>query len=254
MERKIFLLLSLLACLLCACTPRHHSKIELQVENAHKRSVVLFEIDAEKGAVLVDSLRVKKQKVSFVVPTEDLHVYALFTPNAKTPLVLAPLPGESLRLITNYDSLTACARLVHDSLSPVNAAWIAWQKKVLNAEKELEQIEKTWLEKRYELRNTDSLYAACSGQVRNILECMQQDARKYCMENTHNLTPILLVNKNVGRHSLFNFNNAEDLAFLRLCADSILKQYPENSHAQRFQFQTALAQSRLKQETLSSLE
>lgn len=254
MERKIFLLLSLLACLLCACTPRHHSKIELQVENAHKRSVALFEIDAEKGAVLVDSLRVKKQKVSFVIPAEGLHVYALLTPTVKTPLVLAPLPSESLRIATNYDSLTACARLVHDSLSPVNAVWIAWQKKVLNAEKQLKKIENLWLAKRYELRNTDSLHTACSRQIQDILAGLRQEARQLCMENTHSLVPVLVVNKNVGRHPLFDFRNAEDLAFLNACADSILKQYPENSHAQRFHFQTALAQSRLKQEELSPLE
>ncbi|MCM1531506.1 MAG: hypothetical protein NC048_02420 [Bacteroides sp.] len=231
-----------------ACKSEPHKVAELSVANAQGRALALFEISDEKGAVFVDSIYpAKRRNNEFIFPCEDMHIYALFAHGSENPLVLLPMPDERLHLHTSYDSLVSDANICDGISAPVNQAVIDYQKRLLQTESLIENTERLWMANRYKVRNADSLHEACSLRINSLLENIHHEAMKLCSRNTNNLIPVFIVNKTVGSHALFNLEDGGDIAFLKACADSMVKHLPGNGHAARFRFNVERAANRLKQ-------
>ncbi len=247
--KRISLILAVLAALLLAsCQSEPRKKAELNVSGSQGRALALFEISDERGAVFVDSVYPAKRHADlYSFPCENLHIYALFFQGTKEPLVLLPMPDEDLRLNTSYASPVTDAELDRTSVSPANQAGIAYQQAVLQTEAQIGWTEQDWIENRYVVKNADSLHEACTQRIDSLLSEIRRQAMQLCRQHTDNLLPVFIINKTVANRMLFDMENAQDLAFLKACADSMVKAMPENGHAARLLFNIERAANRLEQ-------
>lgn len=251
MKRLSFLLSGFAALLLAGCHSEPPQKAELSVTGAQGRALALFEISEEKGAVFVDSLYPSKRHADlYSFPCEERHIYALFFQGTKEPLVLLPMPNEDLRLSTSYSSPVADAEVCEPSASPVNQAGIAYQQRVLQTETQIGLTEQDWILNRYSVKNTDSLHEACTRRIDSLFRAMRQEAMQLCRQHNDNLLPVFIIHKTVANRMLFDMENGQDLAFLKACADSMVKAMPENGHAARLLFNIERAANRLEQDRI----
>ncbi|MCM1170148.1 MAG: hypothetical protein NC324_09470 [Bacteroides sp.] len=249
MEKRVLSLLSagLAAVFLFTCRPRPQNVAELIVSGAQGRALALFEI-SEKGPVFIDSLYpVKRKDDNYAFSYTDLRIYALFARGGEKPLVLLPTPEEKVHLHACYDSLVSGAGFCDISNSPTIQTAVDYQQRVLAAEERIEDIRRHWLLNRYKVKDADSLHTVCRLRIDSILSDIRHEAMRLCQQNTYNLIPVFIANKNVAEHTLFDLENGGDVAFLRVLTDSMLRHLPDNGHARRMLFNVERAENRLKQ-------
>lgn len=250
---RIFLLALWIAAGAClgGCARKPHTVTELHVPDARGHALALFEIDAAKGAVFIDSLYPKDDgKVSLRLPVQEPHIFAILTPASSKPLTLLPLAEEAFVLHLDYDALVSRARMEENAPSPVNRASIAYQQQVARTERRIDSIENHWMEERYVCANVDSLHKACVSAIEDLTADLRQEAERLCLRYTHTLLPVFVINRTAGGKTLFDLENRQDLDFLGKCAEEMNRNLPGNSHVERLLFHIARAGNHLERKEL----
>ena len=252
MSRTIFLFLLLF--LAVSCT-RRTPGVELELNGGAGRAVAFWEISADEGPVFLDSVRLDKQGHGQVyVPKNGEGMYALQSGKGQQNLLVLFLPqspAAPLSLQADFDNLVSTARIAspHDTLAHTA---LLYQQMLLEAQDEIHKTENLWAENRYLVRNVDSLYEACVQNINTMQETMRTVAQELCTENTHNLLPVFMVNKQLAGKDLFDMESGQDIAFLLDCAQRMQEQQPDNAHVRRFLTTLRRAQANQRQRTLNS--
>ncbi len=244
--------------LLCACGKQPSQTVELNISHARKRALALFELKADQGAVLLDSLRPDKNGVCrFRVPCDSLRIYLLASSGNEHFLCLTPMPHQDLRISANYDSLVSSATVqpipATDSLCP-SLILLAYQQQIAQAERTIRFYTDIWMENRYQSTQVDSLHEACTRAIDSVMDTLRQEARRLCRQNTANLIPVVVINKAIGNRRVLDLSEPETLAFLLDCTKQMQRHNPQNPHVKRLMFQLARIDSYRKQEEIRLLE
>ncbi|MDE5610351.1 MAG: hypothetical protein K2I66_08215 [Bacteroidales bacterium] len=166
-------------------------------------------------------------------------------------LFLPPSPASPLSLQADFDNLIPTARItsLRDTLAQTA---LIYQQMLLEAQDEIHKTENLWAENRYLTHNVDSLYEACVSNINITQETIRTVAQELCSENTHNLLPVFMVNKQLAGKDLFDMESEQDIAFLLDCAQRMQEQQPNNPHVRRFLTTLRRAQANQRQRTLNS--
>ncbi len=245
--------LTLLFLLAVSCT-RKTPGVELELNGGADRAVAFWEISAEEGAVFIDSVRLDKQGRGRVyLPKDGEGMYALQSGKGEENLLvlfLPPSPTHPLSLQADFTPLVPTARITTPQDTLAQTALI-YQQMLLQAQDEIHKTEELWAENRYTTRNVDSLYEVCVQNINAMQETMRTVVQELCGENTHNLLPVFMVNKQLAGKDLFDMENGQDLSFLLDCAQRMQEQQPDNAHVRRFLTTLRRAQAAQRQRTLN---
>ena len=237
-----------------SCT-RKTPSVELELNGGAGRAVAFLEISADKGPVFLDSVRLDKQGRGHVyVPKNGEGMYALQSGKGQQNLLVlflsAQAPSAPLSLQADFDNLVSSAHISspHDTLAQTA---LIYQQMLLEAQEEIHKTENLWAENRYKTHNVDSLYEACVFNINITQETIRTVAQELCTENTHNLLPVFMVNKQLAGKDLFDMESEQDIAFLLDCAQRMQEQQPDNPHVRRFLTTLRRAQANQRQRTLN---
>lgn len=239
--------------LLAVSCSRRTPGVELELNGGAGRAVAFWEISADNGAVFVDSVRLDKQGRGRVyLPKGGQGMYALQSGKGEENLLVLFLPSSSapLSLQADFDNLVSTARIA-SPLDTLAQTALMYQQMLIEAQNEIHKAENLWAENRYLTHNVDSLYDACVFNINIAKESIRTVAQELCMENTHNLLPIFMVNKQLAGKDLFDMESEQDIAFLLNCAQMMQEQQPENAHVRRFLTTLRRAQANQRQRTLN---
>lgn len=239
--------------LLAVSCSRRTPGVELELNGGAGRAMAFWEISADNGAVFVDSVRLDKQGRGRVyLPKGGQGMYALQSGKGEENLLVLFLPSSSapLSLQADFDNLVSTARIA-SPLDTLAQTALMYQQMLIEAQNEIHKAENFWAENRYLTHNVDSLYDACVLNINIAKESIRTVAQELCMENTHNLLPIFMVNKQLAGKDLFDMESEQDIAFLLNCAQMMQEQQPENAHVRRFLTTLRRAQANQRQRTLN---
>lgn len=239
--------------LLAVSCSRRTPGVELELNGGAGRAVAFWEISADEGAVFIDSVRLDKQGRGHVyVPKNGEGIYALQSGKGDENLLVLFLPASSapLSLQADFDHLVPSAHIT-SPLDTLAQTALLYQQMLLEAQNEIHKTENLWAENRYLTRNVDSLYEACVLNINITQETIRTVAQELCMENTHNLLPVFMVNKQLAGKDLFDMESEQDIDFLLNCAQMMQEQQPDNAHVRRFLTTLRRAQANQRQRTLN---
>lgn len=239
--------------LLAVSCSRRTPGVELELNGGAGRAVAFWEISADEGAVFIDSVRLDMQGRGHVyVPKNGEGIYALQSGKGDENLLVLFLPASSapLSLQADFDHLVPSAHIT-SPLDTLAQTALLYQQMLLEAQNEIHKTENLWAENRYLTRNVDSLYEACVLNINITQETIRTVAQELCMENTHNLLPVFMVNKQLAGKDLFDMESEQDIDFLLNCAQMMQEQQPDNAHVRRFLTTLRRAQANQRQRTLN---
>lgn len=239
--------------LLAVSCSRKTPCVEMELDNGAGRAVAFWEISADEGAVFIDSVRLDRQgRGRMYVPRHGEGMYALQSGKGEENLLVLFLPASSasLSLQADFNNLVPTAR-IPSPLDTLAQTALLYQQMLLEAQDEIHRTENVWADNRYRTRNVDSLYEACVFNINTTRETMRTVAQELCSENTHNLLPVFMVNKQLAGKDLFDMESEQDIAFLLNCARMMQEQQPRNAHVRRLLTTLRRAQANQRQRSLN---
>lgn len=230
-----------------SCVRTDQAPVELHLKGCNGRKLAFYEITAQDGAVFLDSIIPNTRGEARLFPPDDGEgMYSLHTQTANG-LVLLIEKEEKIVLTADFDSLletltVGCPNSGEKQESPETdsdcpaAMAVRYQQYLAQAENRIGQINRTWMENRYRIANPDSLHQDCIEQIDSLLNQAKMLAEDLCRKNTATLLPVLIANKQLGGHNVFDPENPRDLGFLLSCARDMKQKKPGNPHVERFLF------------------
>lgn len=240
--------------LMSSCKRPDRSSVELYLKGSQGRKLAFYEITVQEGAVFLDSLSANTHgRIRILLPENGNGMYTLHAENGNG-FVLLPEKEKRIVITADFDSLletvsVSCMesdrkertgncdrKLSQSSRECPTAIAVDYQKHLAQTEKQIEEINRNWMENRYRISQPDSLHEACIRQVDSLLARTKSIAEDICRKNTSSLLPVLITNKQLAGRNLFDLENSRDLAFLLSCARKMKQSQEGNPHAERFLF------------------
>lgn len=256
----IFGLLTAVSCRRAA--PERETRLEVRLQGGAGHGLTLYEMRANVGTVIVETLRLDKTGAGvFRFATDSLSLYVLqaepisdtraadgpalngaapvspatdATAGLDNRLVLFPTAGDRLQLTADYTDLLATAHLTDAHGHTLDSLHILPFQRAQQATERLNrEATDYWLSVRY-ADNAKQIYDSIIQVLDRNYRTQKTESLRLATLYPETLIPIYLAQLPVGNRPLFDPRDSADLHTLSTWAAAMRQALPDNPHVLRF--------------------